>query len=113
MLKWNTEQPASERKSKLLLDAFSISSQTPRRKGEVSFCCLQRPVDPGRPSRLGALSKRLTINPSGQRSVRHSLVEEPAHITRVTQKRRPIFHNQRRSAIRGILSHRRANSHDQ
>ena len=33
----NTEQPASERKSKLLLDAFSISSQTPRRKGEVSF----------------------------------------------------------------------------
>ena len=112
MLKWNTEQPASERKSKLLLDAFSISSQSTsaQRRGVFFVACNAR-LTPVRPSRLGALSKRLTINPSGQRSVRHSLVEELAHITRVTQKRRPIFHNQRRSAIRGILSHRRANSH--
>ena len=43
MLKLNTEQPASERKSELLLDAFSISSQTPRRKGEVSFLLPETP----------------------------------------------------------------------
>ena len=39
----NTEQPASEHKSKLLLDAFSISSQTPRRKDEVSFLLPEAP----------------------------------------------------------------------
>ena len=39
----NTEQPASESKIKLRLDAFSIASQAPRRKGEVPFLLPKTP----------------------------------------------------------------------